>query len=556
MKIIALHIQIVVYLFIGITLCAQNKLVEKGDHAYKMQLYNTAAGYYLKALESGNVFHDAYLLNKKTGDCYHAIKKYELASLYYEKYLKAVTQPDDEVRLKYANMLLNQGKVRDAKEQFSELLKKNPGNEELKRMIACCNFAEVQMDRSNYNPVTNLEHVNSPQSEFGLALYDGNLVFSSNRLNKDFTTINESWGLGFSDIYMAGFDPKLQTFTRPGRLKGDINSAYHDGTFTFSSVTQTAYLTRCGINRDSCTIYQARYEKKRWVELKPVPIGDKKYNYAHPSLSSDGKTLYFTSDMPGGKGGKDIWMATVTPAGKIINTRNLSEINTSKDEVFPFILGDSVLFFASEGHIGMGGLDIFFSRIQKNHFANPINPGSPVNSTGDDFSIVLNESPDTLFFCSNREAGSNDDIYSYSGNIFKEVKTNLGVDSVQGNPAVLMTREEPLPVAVNPVESKNSGIPGETSTVKKNILPENMELVNVVPEKFFRVQIVASSRLVNTPVQFSGIEDMIDTYGLSLEKVAGLYKYRIGNFETRQEAVVVQELLRKRGYRDCFIVQF
>jgi hypothetical protein len=540
----------------GLTISAQNRQIIKGDDAFKLQNYTVAAGYYIKALESGDVYHDLYLLNQKIGDCYQAAKKYELASAYYEKYLKLVIVPEKEIVQKYAAVLLNQGKVKEAKEQFTTLSIQNPEDEKLKRMIDCCDFAEVQLSKSNAGQVINLELINSPQSEFGPAFYNGSLIFASKRINKDFSTIDIESVPGFSDFYIAGFNKKLQHFANPQRLKGEINSAYDDGTFTFSPVTKKAYLTHCSSNRDSCRIFQARFEKNRWVDLKLVSIGGNEYNYAHPSLSSDGKILYFTSDMPGGKGGKDLWKATVTTSGNIIDPVNLGILNSSGDDVFPFILGDSVLFFASDGHPGMGGLDIFYSHCYNNLFEKPVNAGAPVNSTADDFGIILKNSLDTSYFCSNRNTDTNDDIFAFYGKVILDEKIKNLIQPARGT--VVITDNKRDKSAVETAIPVNDNIGLSVDTIKASrITTTNTKLVPVTSTKiFYRVQITASFQLVNTPVKFSGISGIIDIYGLSVEKADRFYKYRIGNFETREEAFAVQELLRKSGYQDCFIVQF
>ncbi|MBT6007531.1 MAG: OmpA family protein [Prolixibacteraceae bacterium] len=363
------------------------------------------------------------------------MNQYESAIKYYENYISR--NPEDNVaKYHYADLLFKTGNIIKARTNFLELKEKSPGNPEYERMIACCNFAISETEKPNKQQIKNQELINTEQSEFGLAFFKDKLIFASMRLTDDYSSIHGRTNQGFSDFFSAGFDTVFNMFNNTERLSGNINSPFNEGTFTYNEGLNTAFFTQCKKNPDLCKILKAKYEKNKWDDIKEVLLGQPDYNFAHPSLSSDGATLYFASDLPGGLGGKDLWKAPVFPDGGVGDPVHLgNSVNTPNDDMFPLIIGDSILFFASDGHIGMGGLDIYYSKIENGLYDRPKNVGAPINSTGDDFSILIN--PDFVggYFCSNRNnTEKSDDVFAFFHNIILDDITGKVIDSLTLQP--------------------------------------------------------------------------------------------------------------------------
>ncbi len=182
---------------------------------------------------------------------------------------------------------------------------------------------------------------------------------------------------------------------------------------------------QCKGKNENCNIYVINYEEKKWSKADKFSYFSKEHNIGHPSLSSDGKKMYFVSDMPGGKGGRDIWYIKKEGAewGEPVN---MEEINTNGDEMFPYIYADTLLFFSSDGHLGMGNLDVFASEIIMDKAQKPVNLETPFNSGADDFGIILRENHKGGFYCSNRPGGKgNDDVYSFKKFPFTQVASGL-----------------------------------------------------------------------------------------------------------------------------------
>lgn len=199
-----------------------------------------------------------------------------------------------------------------------------------------------------------------------------------------------------------------------------MNGKLNDGTIAFDSKFTVAYLTKCNYDNNgkgkNCRIYTSTGQGSEWSIPEPLTFSTDSFTCGHPYLSKDGQTLYFTSDMPGGEGGKDIWMVTYSKKGKTWGDPvNLGPtINTEGDEMFPYLHEDGTLYFSSNGHVGLGGVDIFFSKGEATDWSTPINMKSPINSGGDDFSLILDKTKESGYFSSNREGGKGqDDIYRF-----------------------------------------------------------------------------------------------------------------------------------------------
>lgn len=418
------------------TVSSQNSFILKGDAEFRLKNYTRAIFWYNRLLTKEKLTPKTSELYKKLGDCYRLMNQSEQAANAYSRYIRAVPLCDRKTSFDFGNALLKSGKIKEARIRFSELYSQFPDDGEIKRMIDCCDFAKSQLSVSSQKPVKNQELINSGESEFGLSFFRGDLIFASQRLTDDYSSIDGRTSQGYSDFYLAKFNGGSKMYTDPVRLQGTLNSSFNDGTFTYSERMNTAIFAQCKKNPDLCALFTAKYIDEKWSGIKPLEVGQPGYNYAHPAFSADGRVLFFASDMPGGKGGKDIWMAPVLSDGELGLPENLGDwINTSGDDMFPYLVGDTLLFFASDGHIGMGGLDIFYVKIINGVFGKPVNAGAPVNSVCDDFSIILNDDLNGGYFCSGREGeGHSDDIYAFYHNLFLNDISGKVVDSLTFNP--------------------------------------------------------------------------------------------------------------------------
>ena len=410
----------------------QQSLIQKADVEFGNKDYVRAESLYQKALESVGGNKKIYVL-KQIADCCRLMNEFEKAVSYYNQYAKTTNKPEKEALYHFSTVLLETGQVLESKSLLEELVKDYPDDPELSRMVKCCDFA-LSENAKNYQPdIIRQDALNSDKSEFGLAWFEGKLVFASKRLVNEYSTIHGRTNQGFSDLYIASIDTLYDIFTEPIQLKGGINSPYNDGTFAYDDHTSTAYFTQCKKTPERCMIFKGKYDDGKWDDIKPLSFHQPEYDFAHPALTPDGHTLYFASDMPGGKGGKDIWKAKLSDEGTVVSVMNLGEsVNTDRDEMFPYALGDSMLFFSSDGHIGMGGLDIFYTKTEQNLFEKPVNLGAPINSTADDFSILFNKNLNGGYFCSNRDnAEKSDDIYGFNYNIFHTDINGMVNDSIR-----------------------------------------------------------------------------------------------------------------------------
>jgi len=268
--------------------------------------------------------------------------------------------------------------------------------------------------------INNLD-INTKKQDFGTAYYLDKIVFTSSRTNSRFIRrVGDKNKLPFLDLYVAKQENLKLVNVKP--FNKSINKKYHEGPASFNKLGTFMAFTRNnygGKSKDDAVklqLFTSEFKNKKWTEAKPVNFNSNEYSVAHPALTVDGKTMYFTSDMPGGFGGTDLYITRMDKNGRWSMPMNLgSEINTKKNEMFPFIHESGILFFASNGHGGLGGLDLFYVKEIEDKFTKPKNFGKPINSKDDDFAFILNKKMDAGYFSSNRKnKKGNDDIYSFT----------------------------------------------------------------------------------------------------------------------------------------------
>jgi len=270
-------------------------------------------------------------------------------------------------------------------------------------------------------------NINTEQSDFGTAVLNNNLIFSSARKirkkeGKTFLWTNRA----FTNLYTAAIQPD-GSLNAPVLLDTDVNSKFNESTPVFTKDGKTMYFTRNNFldgkrgkddkNITLLKLYKASFLNGKWENITELPFNNDAYSTAHPALSLDEKKLLFASDMPGSLGQSDLYSVTINNDGTFGKPENLGpDINTEGRETFPFISGDNELYFATDGRPGLGGLDIFVSKIADNRTFDKVhNIGEPVNSKFDDFAFIIDSNTRKGYFSSNKKgAMGNDDIYKFT----------------------------------------------------------------------------------------------------------------------------------------------
>jgi len=392
----------------------------------QMDKYNYAKAIdILKKAETKEKTHDAAM--PMLAECYRMQRDIENAK---ETYAQAVTIPGakPETFFYYAKTLQATGDYEKAREMFQTYSQKNPSDPSGPLYVSYCDSVLGPWKKLDpafeVKPVNN---INTKESDFGPAIYDGELVYASDFSNNPADGKKYGWtGRGYLNI-MKSIPESAGNFWgsmgAPAEFDSKLNQEYHDGPATFSADGNSVYFTRSffgkakreGIYKtNELKIYYATKTNGVWGEVKPFFLNSKDYSVGHPALSADGQTLYFVSDMPGGQGGTDIWMCKREGEawGKPLNLGKT--INTKENEMFPTITEDNLLYFSSEGHPGYGALDIFKTSNVNGNWTTPVNLQQPINSSYDDFAIAYAPGSKIGFFSSNRSGGvGSDDIYAF-----------------------------------------------------------------------------------------------------------------------------------------------
>ncbi len=415
----------------------KSKLIQKADHYFDKMWYAEAADLYEQALKKGDKNYSYEIIQKAADSYYYNTnmeKAYEWYNILYDKYGKDMSA--DNV-FKYAHSLKGTGKYARSKRLMRLYNKKMKSGETagLDEEITLPNevvLDEILNNERDYE-LKNLA-INTEYSEFSPMFLDSNqVVFASAKDSSFLNTRRYKWNnQPYLDLYVAKINEESQDLKDAIKFSKKINTKYHEASVTFSPDNSTMYFTRNNygkkLKRDKngvnhLKIYMSKKVNGEWGEAVEVPFNSDDYSTGHPALSPDGKQLYFVSDMPGSIGQTDIFVVDVNGANSFSEPRNLGpEINTERKEMFPFI-NDKKLYFSSDGHTGLGGLDVYEAAYtEEEGFGEVKNLGKPVNSNRDDFSYIINEENQQGFFASNRIDGKgDDDIYSFKRLVIEEV---------------------------------------------------------------------------------------------------------------------------------------
>lgn len=416
--------------FLSFSATAQNKFTKAADESFADQQYMLALTKYQKAfskLKKNKAEKER--VSFRMAECYRMMNNPKKAEIGYKRLLtgKYIKQ-EPRIYLYYADALKANGKYDEAIAQYKAYQEIVPDDKRADVRIEGCNLAKEWLKNPGKYAVQLEKKINSKDDDFAPAYADktfSSVLFTSDR-DASFGKEIDSWtGLEFSDLFLSRKDRKGDWNTPvPADQAEMLNTKSNDGVAQFNNRFTTLYFTRCYTEqkkKNGCGIYKiSRTGTMAWGEAERIELGgDSTTVMGHQTVTSDENTIYFSAELPGGYGGKDIYMATrksKSKGGSYSKPENLGpDINTAGDEMFPFIRNDSILYFASNGLPGMGGLDIFRTIRQNGKWSTPENLKYPLNTHADDFGMVFNtEAFEEGYFSSNRPGGKGrDDIYSF-----------------------------------------------------------------------------------------------------------------------------------------------
>ncbi len=373
--------------------------------------------------------------------CYMMGNDTKSAVYWLSKVVKTAFVTGEDCRI-YADLLKSEGQYSEATHYYEKYAELSPdGKDYAEKNIEMCSLALDWTYEPEYFTITNVQSLNSDKSDFGLMPFKGEFVYTSDRIVKNNPNEADIYGwTGNAYLQMYSVDFNESDFSaKKTKSITKLNNNFHNGPAVYDEKSNTLYFTRTKVvkqiqkpvNPDPTSwfadtsdelftnrleIYSSKYVDGNWED--PVEFkhnNTSMFSVGHPTLSPDGQTLYFVSDMPGGKGLTDIWYCEKKADGTWDDPRNAGkEINTAGKEMFPYVDKDGILFFSSDGLPGMGGLDLFKTTGKKKSWEEPENLRYPINSPKDDFSVYVVEDGQLGYFSSNRYGGQgSDDIYSF-----------------------------------------------------------------------------------------------------------------------------------------------
>ncbi len=395
------------------------KIVEQGHKQFQELAYSEAIISLEKAVEKGYQNPRIYT---EIADSYYFNANYRAAAKWYQLLFKKPKQILPVHYFRYAQSLKSIGKIAEANDILAQMATKTATQNKTAQPNFIAHQQEYSKNSGRYR--VELAPFNSAGSDFSPAYFGNQIVFTSSRDTGSVFKRKHSWtNQSFTDLYAVNPD---STASKPVRFNIRINSKLNESTAVFTKDGLTMYFTRNNFdankiatninNTNLLKIYKAIRVGKNWKVVGALPFCNDNYNVAHPALSPDEKTLYFASDKPGGYGDSDLYKVAINIDGSFGFPINLgATINTFARETFPFVSANQALYFASDGHAGFGGLDVFVSYLgEDSNFSQPQNIGAPINSPMDDFGFIMNAETRKGYFSSNREGGIGmDDIYAF-----------------------------------------------------------------------------------------------------------------------------------------------
>lgn len=403
--------------------CGIDKNLKKGEKFLSLGEYYDAADQFKQAYTKTppKERENRGKLALKMARCYNKINSTPKAVNAYRNAIR-YNQASLDDRLAYARLLLKNGEYKQAEKEFKILVDSMPDNILAQNGLKSAQMAPGWKKGGSRYQVKKMDVFTSRRADYSPMLLGDEyeqIYFTSTRNDAQGDELSGITGTKAGDIFYSEKDDKGK-WSRPEAIATGLNTDYDEGACCFTPDGKEMYLTQCVTDPASprfAQIVTSSRSDAAWGKVQKLEITqDTLSTYAHPAISPDGEWLYFVSDMPGGMGGYDIWRVRITPSG-LGGVENLgSPINTPGDEMFPTFRPNGDLYFSSNGHIGMGGLDIYIARIDEKTQQYKIeHPGYPLNSEADDFGMTFEGPHNRGFFSSNRKDGRGyDHIYSFN----------------------------------------------------------------------------------------------------------------------------------------------
>jgi outer membrane protein OmpA-like peptidoglycan-associated protein len=396
-------------------LMAQNKDTKKADGFYDRLAYTDAADEYQKLLKRNK--GDRYVY-ERLANSYFFINESKKAETYYKRVVKGRNVKPATV-FNYAQSLKANGKYAESNEWMRKFAEMKPNDNRAMEFMKNPDYLPQLLEKRPKFTATNMTDLNSEFSDFGGFMIGKDFYFTSarNTSRKTYDWNDEP----FLDLYKAGKvgEAAIKNATL---LNGEVNTKYHEANAVVTQDGKRMYFDRNDYNDgdyekneegiNQINLYYAENVNGEWKDVQLAPFNSSEFSTGHPALSPDGKTLYFSSDRPGGQGMSDIYQVSVSDSIFGNPTPVMGSINTEGTEAFPYADSNGTMYFSSNGHLGIGGLDVFYTEANGNSFGKVKNMGNVINSQDDDFAFIFDGNTQEGFVSSNRQGGQgSDDIY-------------------------------------------------------------------------------------------------------------------------------------------------
>jgi len=546
-------------------------VLEEANKHYNNLEYHAAALQYKKYLADNKDSKD-HTAQIRLADCYRHMNHFREAELAYGSVIH-YKEMDAQQKLNYAHVLKHNGKYHEAALWFTEYLLENPKDNAVTNELRSCDSLQ-NYTRYAYQYKVCGSGLSSDNSDFSPVFYNNGIVFCSDRTQTTNAKGISQWtGHTYLDLYFAEsiveivepvadmtkksgpLEPstlkKVTRFGAPVPLSEELNSNYNEGPACFSKDGNTIYFTRnlqqkknvLDLNEegvDNFEIYTAHFSNGAWSKPELLSFDNKAYSVGHPALSKDEKRLYFVSDKPGGYGGTDIYFSDLEN-GKWSEPMSVGiDINTNENEMFPVIRvdeqGKEILYFSSEGHPGMGGLDMYCSEVKGNSFQKPVHLNAPLNSSADDFGIIFTPDGTKGFFSTNRGTVEGNDCIMAFEKYMPEFYLEISLVKKGSGEALA---EAQVDIADLKKETKETLISGADGKIFTKIAQNSQLLVNAKKDNFFaaagnadnvgkelsdtiRMVLELEAIVINKPIRLDNIYYDYDKWDIRMDATGSL----------------------------------
>ena len=516
----------------------KNKCLKKAEVAYEAENYHLAGDLFKKAYKKAKSKALKAEIIFKQAECYRLSGNSKRAETFYNRAIKA-KYPDVIVYLRHADMLRLAGEYDAAANRYRTYIKLNPSDVKGELGLKSCEFSLKWKENPTRYLVEIMPAINSRYSDYSPMYANSDyseLYFVSSRQGGFSDKIDERTGEYFSDIYTTKLDKKAK-WSRPVLVADPISVEGSEGSAYINNRGTVMFFTKCKAEKKKtlgCSIYVSQRKGKLWGQPMILQVKiDSNITIGHPTANSDESLVIFSSDIPGGYGGKDLWLIQKEQRGKWSEPLNLGPaINTAGDEMFPFLHNDGSLYFSSNGHIGLGGLDVFKSdQNESGQYVSVINMKSPINSPSDDFGFIVERETERGYFSSNREGGrGGDDIYQFELPPLEFSVQGVVTDSKTG---AIMTGIKVQLIGSNGVS--NTAVTDNTGKYSFKLDPLTSYEIVVNTEGY----LTKIERETTKGVEFNKIfivDLIVDP--IRKEIILPLIKYDFNKYDLRQESLV------------------